>query len=408
MNPNHYSFEDHPTWKSRLRQFIRAGKGRWIALALLIAALLIVGYAKSKSSGAANAKKAEGTSGAQAALTVEVVQASTQDWQSELHADGTIQAWQTASISAQGSGLKISKVLAQIGDTVRAGQTLVEFEQSTAMADINQLNAVYKEAQANLSDAQINFSKADALKAAGAISEVQYRQYKTALISAQARMDAARAASAAGQTRSRLTAPSNGVISARNATVGTVVQPGQELYRLLVDNRLEWQAELTAAQIGQVRVGNATQIMLSDGAVVQGTVRSVSPAINPATNTATVFVKLDAAPNIRAGMSAKGVFIQPSAAVMTVPQTAAMIRDGFYYVFKVVNKDEHTSVVQQVKVTLGARKDGQVAILSGLQANDTLVAAGVEFLKDGDAVKVVTAQSAAPSATPSTTPSTKP
>ena len=395
MNTIKYDFEQHNSRRAKIKRFLSTGRLRWVLLALIIlalvaAAILSSGKKSESKDGNAASSSAAGSS-AQAALSVEVVQAGTEQWQSELQADGTIQAWQTASISAQGSGLKISKVLAQVGDTVRAGQTLVEFESSTALADINQLNAVYKEAQANLSDAQMNFSKADALRAAGAISEVQYRQFKTGLISAQARLEAARASSAAGKTRVSLTAPSNGVISTRNATVGTVVQPGQELYRMLVDNRLEWQAELTAEQMTQVKVGNQTQINLPDGTSIHGTVRSIAPVINPASNTATAYVKLDGASNVRAGMSAKGVFIQPSAGVMTVPQTATMIRDGFYYVFKVIEKDNAAPMVQQAKVSLGARKDGKVAILSGINANDKIVAAGVEFLKDGDAVKIVNA-----------------
>jgi multidrug efflux pump subunit AcrA (membrane-fusion protein) len=102
-------------------------------------------------------------------------------------------------------------------------------------------------------------------------------------------------------------APDAGVISARQATVGSVVGAGTELFRLIRQGRIEWRAEVTAAEIGRIQVGAPVQVKAASGQVLQGKVRMVAPSVDAQTRNAIVYVDLPAATgSARAGMYAQG------------------------------------------------------------------------------------------------------
>ena len=58
-------------------------------------------------------------------------------------------------------------------------------------------------------------------------------------------------------TYATVVAPDAGVVSARTATLGAVASVGQELFRLIRGNRLEWRAEVTASELARIRPGMA-------------------------------------------------------------------------------------------------------------------------------------------------------
>ncbi|MEO5794635.1 MAG: efflux RND transporter periplasmic adaptor subunit, partial [Rhodoferax sp.] len=179
-------------------------------------------------------------------------------------------------------------------------------------------------------------------------------------------------------------APDSGVISARSATVGAVLGSGTELFRMVRQGRLEWRAEVTAAELGRVRVGGSATVRAADGTRVQGKVRMVAPTVDVQTRAGLVYVDLPASA-LKAGMYATGDFVLGKSNALTVPQTAVVVRDGFSYVYR-VNAD---SRVAQLKVQTGRQVGDRVEITSALPADARLVAIGGGFLADGDLVRVV-------------------
>ncbi|MGL4767874.1 MAG: efflux RND transporter periplasmic adaptor subunit [Formosimonas sp.] len=331
--------------------------------------------------------KTEKTTESKPALVVNLVQVSKQSLAASVPADGKIMAWQEAVIGAQVNGLQLREVKVNIGDFVKKGQVLAQFKTDSVNAEWAQYNANVLEAQANLAQAKMDAERANRLKASGAMSAQQIAQFNTNYKAAQARLNAAIAAKNVGAVRvaqAAVLAPDDGVISARSATVGSVAQAGQELFRMVLKNRLEWRAELSADAIKNVQNGATATIYLADGETIKGTVRQVAPTLNDKTNSATVFVDILSNGNARAGMFAKGTFDLAANNAMTVPSTAVVMRDGFNYVFK-VNEQKRTV---QVKVETGRRNADSVEIISGLNDGDAIVASGTDFLKDGDTVKV--------------------
>jgi RND family efflux transporter MFP subunit len=180
-------------------------------------------------------------------------------------------------------------------------------------------------------------------------------------------------------------APDDGVISARSATVGAVVPPGQELFRLIRQGRLEWRAEVAASELAPLRAGQAVRVQAAGAAPVTGRLRMVAPTVDAASRNALVYVDLPAAPGLRAGTFARGEFETGATSALTLPQSAVVMREGFAYVFR-IGADQR---VVQTKVGVGRRVGERIEVVSGLDAAARVVASGAGFLADGDTVKVV-------------------
>ncbi|KAB7575680.1 efflux RND transporter periplasmic adaptor subunit, partial [Verminephrobacter sp. Larva24] len=341
--------------------------------------------------GASRAANESEAGSARPALTVTQAQPQRSTIALRLAANGDVAAWQEASIGAESHGLRLTEVLVNVGDRVQAGQVLAHFATDTVQADVAQARASLLEAQAHAAEDQANADRARSLQATGALSLQQIAQLTTADKTAQARVQAAQAGLDAQLLRLRQTrvlAPDGGVISARTATVGAVVSAGSELFRMLRKGRLEWRAEVTAAELHRITPGTRASVTTAGGAVLEGRVRMLAPTVDPQTRNALVYVDLPAHAQLRAGMFARGEFDLGSSAALTVPQQALVLRDGFSYVF-VLGADQR---VQQRKVQTGRRVADRVELLAGLDAQSWIAVQGAGFLNDGDLVRVVASQ----------------
>ncbi|TAK93595.1 MAG: efflux RND transporter periplasmic adaptor subunit, partial [Aquabacterium sp.] len=268
---------------------------------------------------------------------------------------------------------------------------LAVLSNESVQADLNNIRAALHEADALMTEARANADRARSLHGSGVMSTQDSQRALTAEQTAKARLDAVRAQLASQELRmrqTRIVASDEGVISARQATAGAVVQAGQELFRLIRQSRLEWRAEVPSADLQRVKPGMVAWATPPGGTPVQGKVRMVAPTVDAATRNGLVYVDLPAAAlnaGARAGMFASGRLEIGQSQGLTLPQTAVQLRDGFSYVFKVSDK----GVVTQAKVSVGRRVGDRIEILQGLDANANVVASGVGFLTDGDSVRVV-------------------
>ncbi len=333
---------------------------------------------------------------AKPALSVAVTAPQSADWPRVLAANGSVAAWQEAVIGPEIASFRLTEVLVNVGDVVKKGQLLARISDDTVAAELAQARASAAEAQAMLAEAKANADRARRLQATGAMSGQQINQLLTAEQTAIARLNAAKARIEADELRlahTRVLAPDDGIISARTATVGSLAQPGQELFRLIRGGRLEWRAEVTAAELARIAPGTPAALITPNGERVQGRVRMVAPTVDPQTRNGIVYVDLAtsaAGSAVRAGMFARGEFELGRASALTLPQSAVLLREGFAYVFR-VGPDNR---VAQTKVTVGRRAGERIEILDGLGADARVVASGVGFLADGDTVRVVDAPAA--------------
>lgn len=336
--------------------------------------------------------EASNDAAATASLTVEVVTPERLSWPRQLTASGALKAWQEAVISAETGPLRIASLQADVGSRVRRGAVLATLARDTVLADQARLRAGLAEAQANLAKADSDVARARQVEASGALSAQQIQQYRVAQQTAQAAVASARAQLRSteiqlGQTN--IVAVDDGVVSSRSALLGKVVTAGEELFRLVRQGRIEWQAELDATQLAQVRAGQSARVTLPGGEVVAGTVRLVSPTLNGDTSRGVVFVQLPTGSAAQAGMYGNGIIETGAAEVLTIPDTALVLRDGRSYVYLL----QQDNKVKQQAVSVGQRRDGRVAV-TGVPANARVVKTGGPFLSDGVTVRTAVAKAA--------------
>lgn len=271
----------------------------------------------------------QAASSSRPALTVRTTTLQADRWSRTLAANGSILPWQEAIISAQIQGLRISEVKVSIGDHVQQGDVLVTLD---------------------------NFARIG--------SDTSERT-----------------------AQGRIVAPDDGVISAANANVGSMAQPGVELFRLIRKGRLEWRADLTADELMLIRKGMAAEIVVGEGRVLRGTVRAISPSVDAKTRYGYALVTLPDSSGIIAGAFARGTFDVSGGkkSLQSLPQSAVMQRGNKSYVL-VVGAD---SRVQERAVIVGQRSGDRVEIKQGLKANEPVVESGGPFLTEGDLVQVV-------------------
>ena len=353
--------------------------------AVLAASLLVIGCGKDPDVGVkADAKAAA----ARPALTVALATPERIEWPQTLVANGNIVAWQEAVIGAELSGLRLTEVLVNVGDTVKRGQPLAKIATDAVLADLAQARASVTEAEAALAEAKANAERSKQLQSQGFISSQATIQVLTAEQTTAARLAAARARVQAEEVRlaqARIVAPDDGVISARTATVGSLTQPNQELFRLIRGGRLEWRAEVTGTELTKLAPGMRATLTTAGGEKVEGTVRAVAPSVDPATRNGIVYVDLPTHSAVRAGTFARGEFELGRGSALTLPQSAVVLRDGFAYVF-LVSADNK---VVQSKVDVGRRLGDRIEVIAGLPPTVRVVETGGGFLADGDTVRVV-------------------
>ncbi len=321
-------------------------------------------------------------------LTVTVAEPKRETLAIALQANGNVSAWQEASVGAEVNGLRLATVNVNVGDAVKKGQVLATFTTDTARADSLQSQASVVQAEAGYLNAKADADRARSIQDSGALSASQIAQYFTQEKVAKAQWDAAKALRSATEIRfgnTTVKAPDDGLISARGATVGAVVGAGQELFRLIRQGRMEWRAEVTASEVGRIRVGQKAQVTLATGTELSGQVRAIAPSASEQTRNILVYVDLPRHNDLKAGTFARGVFAIGQSETLTAPTPAIVVRDGSNFVFVV---DAENKAAAR-KVQTGRRVGEQVEIVEGLKPGERVAVQGAGFLNDGDLVKVV-------------------
>jgi RND family efflux transporter MFP subunit len=360
----HHAAAPHPPPRKKRRYVI--GAVALVAVLGVAGAVLLM-----RSGGAPVAPK-----GAVPALTVTVGTPQRTMWPISVSASGAIAPWQEAIVGTQIGAYQLVEVRANVGDRVRRGQVLARLNPALLRAEEGQLIAAYEQAEANR-------KRGLELQVSGGISEQDVLQLVT-----EAKTSAARLAAKRLELQyTAIVAPDDGVISARTATLGAVAPAGEELFRLILRNRLEWRGELTAAQLAKVTPGQSVALELPDGSYAEAMIRQTAPALNGSSRLGLVYADIRAASPARAGMYAKGEIFVSQASALAVPAESVVIHDGRSYVVEITDTTETPKVALR-EVTVGRRRGEVVEIIEGLSGAERLVLQGAGFLDDGDIVRV--------------------
>lgn len=357
------------------------------------AQILVTALAATLSMAACSGSSSESAQEtAKPTLTVNVTTAGMQSLQNILTANGTVAAWQEAIIGAEVNGQRVDELLVNVGDHVKKGQPLATFARDSILNDLKLAQATLSEARAAAVETKADGDRARHLQGTGTLSEQQIQQLLTREQTALARVESAQAQLDAQQLRLSQTtvrAPDDGTISARSATIGSVLAQGTEMFRLIRKGRLEWRGELTDKELEQVHSGQKVRIISSAGSIWQGEVRQTAPTVDQTTRRGLAYVDIlshegkETSP-IRPGTYVRGELATGTLQALVVPQSAVIARDGFHLLFIV---DENLRVSQR-QVKIGRLIGDRQEIVSGIQAGERFVANGGAFLSDGDTVQL--------------------
>ncbi len=305
----------------------------------------------------------------------------------ELVLPATLQAYQDTGIFARTDGY-LAKWFVDIGDHVKAGQTLATLEAPELRQSLDQARANLAQAKANLELARVSADRWKELGQQAAVSQQDVDQKNADFLARQADVLAGQANVARlAQIESYLTitAPFDGVITARNAEVGTLVSAGsaRELFHLAQTDILRVYANVPQSYFRSIRPDLPADVLVTEfpSQAFTGKVARSSGAIDTATRTLRTEVQL---PNqdgrLLAGMFGQVRFRLPAGdSALLVPSNAVIFRPNGTLVAKV----DTGNTIRLTPVKLGRDFGTQVEILTGLQSGDRLVANPSDSLADG-------------------------
>ncbi len=289
-------------------------------------------------------------------------------------------------------GGKISARKVDVGTVVKRGQVLMQL-------DPQDLRLGQAQAQANLRAAQTNYELARAdlkryqdLRSQNFVSQAVLDQKTAAAHSALATVEAARAAlrEQANQTGyATLESDADGVVTGIDAEVGQVVQAGTPVVRVARTDEKEVVIGVPEDQVDELRDVSDVKVKLwaDPNQSIPGKIREIAPVADPATRTYTVKVSIPPRDDIRLGMTAVVQLAHAKGgAALKVPLSALYHDKGVTSVWVIEN-----GAVRLVPVQVGGVSGNDVLLAGGVKPGQTIVTAGVNLLKPGQKVKVLTA-----------------
>lgn len=330
---------------------------------------------------------------------------------------GTIQALEEVYVQPQVDGLRIETLKADVGDTVKAGDTLATLSEDALVLQKSQLlanrakslavgaqfEAQLAEAKANEGEAIRQAVRAEKLVKSAAVSTGQAEQLRAAATASSARVNSANQAILANEAdvkvidaqvadidlklaRTAIKTPVGGVISVRNARIGAIATGvGNPLFSVIRDNAIELKADVAEGDLLKLKRGQIVHMSVAGTTTkVDGTVRTIDPVIDATTRLGSVKIVVNDPAVARIGMYASAEVIVSERKVLSLPLTAVTAEKDGMYVRKVENDR-----VKMAKVETGVQDGDFVEISKGLAAKDIVVEKAGAYVRDGDRITPV-------------------
>ena len=160
------------------------------------------------------------------------------------------------------------------------------------------------------------------------------------------------------------------------------------------DGRLELDAQVPETELPLIRAGQSAAVTSSEAGSTTGTVRIVTPEVNPETRLGVARISLAPGSQLKPGMFARASIAVGDQPATTVPTASVLYRNNRAGVF-VLSADGATVRFQPIEVL--SRTDAQTAV-SGVQTGARVVVQGAGFLNDGDRVAGATTGAGRPAA----------
>ncbi|MCC6478733.1 MAG: efflux RND transporter periplasmic adaptor subunit [Sphingomonadaceae bacterium] len=284
-----------------------------------------------------------------------------------------------AVLTARADGA-ITRITKRLGDSVKAGETIAYLESR----DAGTIAAERSSASARLIAARAAYVREKKLFEARVTARQDFEAAQATLAEAEA--EARRTQSAAGAAKITgdgrylaVTSLISGRITKADATLGSYVAAGTELFRVADPRKIQINASALPADARRVQPGDRAVIELLGGETVNATVRAVTPSLDAESKAATIVLMPDGFGQLTPGQGLR-VRIMPSnaspSASIGVPEEAVQSVEGRDVVFVKTAKG-----FQATNVTVGQRSAGRVEIVAGLKPGAVIATKGAFLLK---------------------------
>jgi RND family efflux transporter MFP subunit len=303
---------------------------------------------------------------------------------------GTLAPEREATVRAELTAPVVQTMIDQ-GQRVSEGQLLIRLDDAAIRDQVLSARSAVTTAQANLTVAQREQERNDALLKAGAIAERMVEQSRAQVTAAQAQLANAQAQVASAEKQlanTRITAPFAGIVSERSVNAGDVVSPGTALVTVVDPSTMRLEASVPAEALSAVRVGAPVDFSVTGypNRHFTGRVTRVNPIADPATRQVRIIASLPNAGNtLVGGLFAEGRVSSESHQASVVPQSAVDERGLRPSVERLKN-----GRTEKTEVTLGLRDAATetVEVTQGLTPGDTVLLGAARGISAGTPVRV--------------------
>jgi membrane fusion protein, multidrug efflux system len=342
--------------------------------ALLVACIVVLS-ACNRGGGDGDGPGAEAEKKETEAVAVEVAVAGRRPIAASYSGTAPLEPRAEAMVVAKTSGVAL-RVETEVGDAVRAGQTLARLDGAHASLRAAQTAAQMRKLESN-------YARSRQLAAQQLISANDNEQLRYDLENARA----ANRLANLELSWTTVSAPIAGVVAERMIKPGNFVQANTPIFRIVDDSRLEATLNVPERELATLQAGLPVRLQVDalPGRDFDGRIDRISPVVDPGSGTFRVVAAFDGGGTLKPGMFGRVVIdYDQRADALTVPRSALLEDEGEPAVFVV-----REQTAQRVAVSLGYQ-DGQWAeIREGLVEGDQVVTAGKVTLRDGSTVQVI-------------------
>lgn len=312
---------------------------------------------------------------------------------------GTVRSRNSAQVASRIAGT-VTTVAVREGDRVAKGRHLLSIDAAEQTAGAAAARAGAEEARRGLAEArsrlelaEVTYARFNTLYKEEAATRQELDSRKAdrdvavqAVARAEARLEQSLQVERAAGTVAgygRVVAPIGGVVTAKSVASGMTVFPGVPLLTIEEEGGYRLEAQVPESTLSSVKPGQAVDVTV-DGARLKGKgrVAEIVPAADQATRTFTVKIDLGGS-GLRSGMFGRAQFTSASRPGLLVPKGAVVERGALTSLWVV----ERERIARLRLVKLGAVQGGDVEVLSGLSAGETVVVGGVARVTDGARVE---------------------
>ncbi len=311
-----------------------------------------------------------------------------QDIDEVLKALGSVESINDPTVSAETPG-QVEEVAVHEGEAVASGQllaaldgTLHAIETAKAAAEVRRYDVLVR----NQDD---EVKRLQRLIESRSVSRDQLEDEEAELDILSAQRDIARKQWEHARymaSKTRITAPLEGLVTRRYISPGDYVSAGQPLFDLVSVDRLRARIAFPEHDASRIVVGQTVHLQTpaAPGIAATGVVAALNPQIKMHNRAVEIIVEFDNPGGWLPGASVDATLVtERRTGALTLPLLALVNRDGRDVVFVISGNR-----VRAAPVTAGWREAGRVEILSGINADDQVAVEGANLLSEGSLVDV--------------------